>query len=93
MGISATSYGSLGESDSEAVLSNIVSDAEYRHHGGNTLLLKDNVADLGYSYATVSLTDQQWEKVADNLDLTKRLYKKLLAWIQRQLNMRQKLRK
>ena len=57
LGISATSYGSLGESDSEAVLSNIVSDAEYRHHGGNTLLLKDNVADLGYSYATVSLTD------------------------------------
>ena len=79
LGISATSYGSLGESDSEAVLSNIVSDAEYRHHGGNTLLLKDNVADLGYSYATVSLTDQQWEKVADNLDLTKRLYNEIAS--------------
>ena len=79
LGISATSYGSLGESDSEAVLSNIVSDAEYRHHGGNTLLLKDNVADLGYSYATVSLTDQQWEKVADNLDLTKRLYSEIAS--------------
>jgi flagellin-like hook-associated protein FlgL len=74
LGISATSNGSLGSTDSETVLSNIVSSADYRHHGGNTLLLKDNVANLGYSYATVSVTDQQWEEVASNLALTKILY-------------------
>ena len=79
LGISATSHGSLSSSDSEAVLSNIVSGADYRHHGGNTLLLKDNVANLGYSYATVTLTDQQWEKVANNLDLTKRLYSEIAS--------------
>jgi flagellin-like hook-associated protein FlgL len=77
LGISATSYGSLSSTDSEAVLSNIVSGDDYRHHGGNTLLLKDNVANLGYSYATVSLTDQQWEEVASNLDLTKILYEEI----------------
>jgi flagellin-like hook-associated protein FlgL len=59
------------------VLSNIVSGADYKHHGGNTLLLKDNVSNLGYSYATVSLTDQQWNEVASNLALTKILYEEI----------------
>lgn len=77
LGISATSYNSLETSDSEAVLSNVVSGADFRHHGGNTLLLKDNVADLGYSYATVTLTDQQWDKVATNLSLVKGLYEEM----------------
>ena len=77
LGISATSYGSLSSKDSEAVLSNIVSGAGYKDHGGNTLLLKDNVANLGYSYATVSLTDQQWGEVASNLALTKTLYEEI----------------
>ena len=44
LGVSATSYSSLNVTDSEAVLSDIVSSDDYRHHGGNTLLLKDNVA-------------------------------------------------
>ena len=61
------------------MLSNIVTSDDYRHHGGNTLLLKDNVADLGYTYATVALTDQQWEKVADNLALTKILYEEMVS--------------
>ena len=79
LGISATSYGSLDSTDSEAVLSDIVNGADYRQHGGNTLLLKDNVANLGYSYATVSLTDQQWEAVASNLALTKILYEEIAS--------------
>ncbi len=79
LGISATSHGSLSSTDSEAVLSNIVSGADYKHHGGNTLLLKDNVSNLGYSYATVSLTDQQWNEVASNLALTKTLYEEIAS--------------
>ncbi|MDC0458896.1 flagellin [Alphaproteobacteria bacterium] len=79
LGISATSNGSLGSTDSETVLSNIVSGADYKHHGGNTLLLKDNVSNLGYSYATVSLTDQQWDEVASNLALTKILYEEIAS--------------
>jgi len=79
LGISATSHGSLSSTDSEAVLSNIVSSADYKHHGGNTLLLKDNVSNLGYSYATVSLTDQQWGEVASNLALTKILYEEIAS--------------
>ncbi|MDA7586741.1 flagellin [Alphaproteobacteria bacterium] len=79
LGIGASSYSSLATSDSEAVLANIVSNADYSYHGGNTLLLKDNVADLGYSYATVSLTDQQWEAVSSNLSLAKVLYDELAS--------------
>jgi len=79
LGITATSHGALSTTDSEAVLSNIVSSADYSDHGGNTLLLKDNVANLGYSYATVSLTDQQWDEVASNLALTKILYEEIAS--------------
>jgi flagellin-like hook-associated protein FlgL len=74
LGISATAFGSLAASDSEAVLAEVVSDAKFRARGENVLLLKDNINSIGYNYAAVSLTDNQWDKVSLNLIQTKALY-------------------
>jgi len=74
LGISATAFGSLASSDSEAVLAEVVSDAKFRARGENVLLLKDNINSIGYNYAAVSLTDNQWDKVSLNLIQTKALY-------------------
>jgi flagellin len=74
LGISATAFGSLAASDSEAILAEVVSDAKFRARGENVLLLKDNINSIGYNYAAVSLTDNQWDKVSLNLIQTKALY-------------------
>ena len=77
LGITSTDYVSLNETDSEAVLSNIVSSDDFRHHGDNILLLKDNLNSVGYTYAAISITDSQWSQVSANLDLTKRLHEEI----------------
>ena len=74
-GISATSYSSLASTDSEAVLSDLVSSNSFKQdHGGNVLLLKDKLQSVGYQYATVTVTDDQWSQVSANLEKTKTLY-------------------
>ena len=73
LGISATSSGSLLATDSQAVLSDIVSAADFQSQGENLLLLKDDVNGLGYMYAAVKLTDQQWARVSSNLLQTRGL--------------------
>ena len=74
-GISATSYSSLASTDSEAMLSDLVSSNSFKQdHGGNVLLLKDKLQSVGYQYATVTVTDDQWSQVSANLEKTKTLY-------------------
>ena len=73
LGISATSSSSLSATDSQAVLSDIVSAADFQSQGENLLLLKDDVNGLGYMYAAVKLTDQQWARVSSNLLQTRGL--------------------
>ena len=73
LGISATSSSSLSATDSQAVLSDIVSSADFQSQGENLLLLKDDVNGLGYMYAAVKLTDQQWARVSSNLLQTRGL--------------------
>ena len=73
LGISATSSSSLLATDSQAVLSDIVSAADFQSQGENLLLLKDDVNGLGYMYAAVKLTDQQWARVSSNLLQTRGL--------------------
>ena len=79
LGLSATSFSALQATDSEAVLSNVVSSDAFRDYGDNILLLKDNIDSLGYNYAAVKITDSQWEEVSSNLLLTKGLYNELAA--------------
>jgi flagellin-like hook-associated protein FlgL len=79
LGISATSFSSLNATDSQAVLSDAVNDSDYRQHGDNILLLKDSISNVGYTYATVSLTDSQWEDVATNLELTKQFHQEIAS--------------
>jgi len=75
LGISATSYSSLASADSEAMLSDLVSSNSFKQdHGGNVLLLKDKLQSVGYQYATVTVTDDQWSQVSANLEKTKTLY-------------------
>ncbi|MDB0016182.1 flagellin [Alphaproteobacteria bacterium] len=78
-GISANDYSSLQTSDSEALLSNLVSSNSFKqaNQGDNLLLLKDKLTDSGYLYATVSLSDNQWAKVSNNLSQTKALYEEI----------------
>jgi len=73
LGISATSSSSLSSTDSQKVLSDIVSAADFQSQGDNLLLLKDDVNGLGYMYAAVKLTDQQWARVSSNLLQTRGL--------------------
>jgi flagellin len=74
-GIGATSYSSLASSDSEAMLSDLVSSNSFKQdHGENVLLLKDKLQSVGYQYATVTITDDQWLQVSANLEKTKTLY-------------------
>lgn len=79
LGISATSSDELNATDSKAVLSSVVSDAAFqaRSSGENLLLLKDDVNGLGYMYAAVKLSDQQWESVSANLIQARGLYEEL----------------
>ena len=79
LGIESTDYGSLNATDSEAVLSNIVSSDDFGHHGDNILLLKDNISSVGYTYAAVSITDSQWSQVSSNLSLTKKLHEEIAS--------------
>ncbi|MDB2639002.1 flagellin [Alphaproteobacteria bacterium] len=79
LGIESTDYGSLNATDSEAVLSNIVSSDDFGHHGDNILLLKDNINSVGYTYAAVSITDSQWSQVSSNLSLTKKLHEEIAS--------------
>ena len=75
LGIHATAYASLASNDSEAMLSDLVSSDGFRHeYGENILLLKDNINAIGYQYAAVSVTDNQWAQVSVNLSQTKALY-------------------
>ena len=73
LGISATSSSLLSSTDSQSVLSDIVSAADFQSQGDNLLLLKDDVNGLGYMYAAVKLTDQQWARVSSNLLQTRGL--------------------
>jgi flagellin-like hook-associated protein FlgL len=77
LGITATSSSSLSSTDSQAVLSGIVSSSEFQSQGENLLLLKDDMAGLGYMYAAVKLSDQQWEDVSSNLLQTRGLMEEL----------------
>ena len=77
LGISSTSYDSLRASDSQAVLSDVVSSTDFGQYGDNILLLKDNVEGLGYTYAAVEITDAQWETVSNNLVEAKALYEEM----------------
>jgi flagellin-like hook-associated protein FlgL len=74
LGISASAFIDLSASDSGAILSEIVSTSKFKARGDNLLLLKDNISNVGYNYATVSLTDNQWERVSANLTQTKALF-------------------
>ena len=73
LGISAASSSSLLSTDSQSVLSDIVSAADFQSQDDNLLLLKDDVNGLGYMYAAVKLTDQQWARVSSNLLQTRGL--------------------
>ena len=79
LGINSASYSSLRATDSQAVLSDVVSGDNFNQHGGNVLLLKDNVEGLGYTYAAVEITDLQWESVSDNLVKVKALYEEMAS--------------
>ncbi|MDA8717039.1 flagellin [Alphaproteobacteria bacterium] len=80
LGISATSYSSLTSTDSEAMLSDLVSSNSFKQgHGGNVLLLKDKLQSVGYQYATVTVTDDQWSQVSANLEKTKTLYEEVAS--------------
>ena len=50
-----------------------MSAADFQSQGENLLLLKDDVNGLGYMYAAVKLTDQQWARVSSNLLQTRGL--------------------
>ena len=73
LGISAASSSSLLSTDSQSVLSDIVSASDFQSQDDNLLLLKDDVNGLGYMYAAVKLTDQQWARVSSNLLQTRGL--------------------
>ena len=61
------------------MLLDVVSGDNFNQHGGNVLLLKDNVEGLGYTYAAVEITDLQWESVSDNLVKVKALYEEMAS--------------
>ena len=78
LGIRSADYTSLASNDSEAMLSDLVSSDSFRHkYSENILLLKDDINSIGYQYASVSLTDNQWAQVSFNLRQTKALYEEV----------------
>lgn len=79
LGISAASYDSLRASDSQAVLSDVLSNTNLNKYGDNVLLLKDNVEGLGYTYAAVEITDQQWNAVSKNLVKVSEIYDEMAS--------------
>ena len=80
-GVTASDYSMLQITDSEALLSDLVSSNSFQqqNQGDNLLLLKDKLTDSGYLYATVSLSDNQWSEVSLNLSQTKALYEEVLG--------------
>lgn len=79
LGITAAVSSDLSTTDSQFVLSDAVSSAEFRGSGDNLLLLKDDVNGLGYTYAAVKLTDNQWAEVSSNLLQTRGLVEEMTA--------------
>ena len=79
LGITAAVSSDLSSTDSQFVLSDAVSSADFRGSGDNLLLLKDDVNGLGYTYAAVKLTDNQWAEVSSNLLQTRGLVEEMAA--------------
>jgi flagellin-like hook-associated protein FlgL len=79
LGISSAVSSDLSATDSQFVLSDAVSSADFRGSGDNLLLLKDDVNGLGYTYAAVKLTDNQWSEVSSNLLQTRGLVEEMAA--------------